>query len=103
MGTEGRNSLATLSKEVTDFYISQLNSENFQVREVATECFDEIFKNVAASHDTEAYRPHIHIIIESLVQRAKDLEWNVRRGIFLTIGEIINVYPEEVKNMPMCG
>ncbi|CDW87499.1 uncharacterized protein loc100889564 [Stylonychia lemnae] len=97
MGDQGKQNLLKLSNEVVEFYNSQLFSENFQVREVSTECFDELFIHVAPL-DKEAFKPYLNQILGNLISRVVDPQWQVRRGVFLTIGNIASVYDEELKD-----
>eukprot|EP00347_Sterkiella_histriomuscorum_P007190 403349918 len=91
VGQEGKQYLAKLNEEVTEFYITQLKSENFQVREVATECLDEIFKNVA-SQQLNAYKPKLNRIVSNLLESIKDIQWQVRKGVAITLSEIFKIY-----------
>ena len=61
-----------MSQNVVDFYISQVNSDNHQVREAACFAVAEIFTRIAPEFNREAFRGSALRISEELLARVKD-------------------------------
>jgi len=61
-----------MSQTVVDFYLSQVNSDNHQVREAACFALTEIFTRIAPEFNREAFRGFVFRISEELLARVKD-------------------------------
>lgn len=57
-GDAGKEALCIFADDVTQFYVSQLLSENHQVREAACYAATELFSRIAREYNSEAFRKH---------------------------------------------
>lgn len=85
-----------MSQNVVDFYISQVNSDNHQVREAACFALTEIFTRIAPEFNREAFRGSALRISEELLARVKDQYWGVRVQACLSLFHITKVYQVEL-------
>ncbi len=59
-GTDsGKEYLCEKIANVMNFYISQLSSENYQVREAACHALSELFLRVAPTQNPDVFQPYI--------------------------------------------
>ena len=92
-GDQGRQSLCNLSKEVTEFYVAQLKSENYQVREAAGMCCQELFEKVAIDFNKEPFQPYVHLFLQALIKVMKDPHWGARVQSCLALSALFQAYP----------
>lgn len=60
-----------MSQNVVDFYLSQINSDNHQVREAACFAITEIFTRIAHDFKKDAYKCYALKIADNLLLRIK--------------------------------
>lgn len=61
-----------MSQNVVNFYLTQINSDNHQVREAACFAITEIFTRIAPDYNREAYKDYALKIADNLLLRIQD-------------------------------
>jgi len=95
IGEQGRALVAQFINQIVGYYVAQMDSDNFGVREAAIHCMGEL----ATRMPQELVRPHVDAMLQSLSTGFGDTSWPVRAAACQVCGHFIMSFPEESKNM----
>nr|VZI41487.1 unnamed protein product [Spirometra erinaceieuropaei] len=92
----GREMLTSILPVTLDYYVLQSGVDNHAVREAACAALAE----VGLKLDPAGLKPHLPKLLEALFRCFRDDSWPVRDAACLALGNLINVFPGEVRE---CG
>uniref|UniRef100_T1JGS2 TOG domain-containing protein n=1 Tax=Strigamia maritima TaxID=126957 RepID=T1JGS2_STRMM len=93
-GTEGKELVRKYIQNVVDHYVEQTQVENHAVREASCSCISEL----AVKIDSDAVRPFVPRLLETLIVCFGDDSWPVRDSACLACGNFVLSFPEESKS-----
>jgi len=95
MGDQGRNLVVKYIDTIVAYYISQIDADNFGVREAACHCMGELATRISP----EAVRSHVDSMLQALSAAFIDTSWPVRSEACKVCGDFILSFPNESKDM----